>query len=203
MTAKRKWTILAAVVAIVAAAALYLLAYTGSTTIPGFHFTGKDGVVAVRADRLMIEGGFFKHPVLENAYIDAHAGPKKAVTIDDLDLKDVFSKGRFSSFPGKGSVIEARPAAMKIYGGKDVAAQIFASELEIDLKHRRLTFRGTARILAGNTLLIADRLTFLPEEMSIEAEGFALQKPDKRVEGRSLKTNVLLDPVAIGQPEKE
>jgi len=77
MTAKRKGIILAAVVAIVAAAALYLLAYTGSTTIPGFHFTGKDGVVAVRADRLMIEGGFFKHPVLENAYIDAHAGPKK------------------------------------------------------------------------------------------------------------------------------
>ena len=186
---------------IVAAAALCLLAYTGSTTIPGFHFTGKDGVVAVRADRLTIEGGLFKRPVLENAYIDAHAGPKKAVTIGDLGLKDAFSKGCFSSFPGRGSIIEARPAAMKIYGGKDVAAQIFASGLEIDLKRRRLTFRGTARILAGNTLLIADRLD-IPAGGDVDRGGGIRPPEARQAEGRSLKTNVLLDPVAIGQPDK-
>ncbi|MDI9569430.1 MAG: hypothetical protein QM278_01645 [Pseudomonadota bacterium] len=189
-------------IAVVAAALLFMNAYTAKKGAAPFRFeAGGEGekILSLRADRHHAASGlrglFGSSDLrLDNAYLDLY-GARITEGPGGISLKNTISEEVFRAMPvEKAAVIIARPIAIKIHVNQETPTQIFAQEGTIRIKERDILLAGDVRVLSEPYLLLTDKIAFLPETGLLQIGKYVMRTSDQRTEGNQITTDIFLKP---------
>jgi hypothetical protein len=123
--------------------------------------------------------------------------PSKPQGSDRVTFGEAFSRKSLPSFGVKQvSSITIEPVTVKLHAEKSTVTEISAASATIRLKNRDVLFEGHVRVLSGSRALEADRVSFMPEDATLECAGpYELTVSGNTMRGGGFESDIFLRPL--------
>ncbi len=113
-----------------------------------------------------------------------------------LSFLGTLSKEALPAFPVKNiSSIRMEPVTVELHDESSVVTVVSATVADLKVAGRKVVFKGAVKVISGDRVLSAERLTLYPERGILSTTGrYQLQTFSRKVEGYQIETDVHLRP---------